>query len=51
MVTVVSVPVVQALCAHVLAQVACVCCQTSNGNTHVIIDVKNFLLMAGKVMG
>lgn len=48
--TVMSVPVVEAFRAHELAEVASVSGQTSDGNTHVIINVEDLLLMAGEVM-
>ena len=51
MVGVMSVPVVEALTAHVLAQVARICCEASDGDAHVVIDVKDLLLVRGQVVG
>lgn len=51
MMAVVSVPVVEALGSHELAQVASVSSQTSDGNAHVIVDVEDLLLMISEVVG
>ena len=47
---VMSIPVVKALSAHELAQVASISGQASNGNTHMIINIEDFLLMASQIV-
>ena len=47
---VMSIPIVEALSAHILAQMACVCSETSDSNTHVVIDVEDFFLVACQIM-
>lgn len=49
-VRVVSVPVVQAFSSHELAEVSGVSSQAGNGNTHVVINVEDFLLVTCEVM-
>ena len=51
MMAVMSVPIVEALGPHELAQVARIGCQTSDCNSHMIIDVEHLFLMAGQIMG
>ena len=45
-----GIPIVKALSAHVLAQVACVSGETSDSNTHMVINVEDFLLVARQIM-
>ena len=47
---VMSIPIVEALSAHILAQMTSVGCEASDSNTHVIIDVENFFLVASQIM-
>ena len=47
---VMSIPVVKALSAHELAQVPSISGQASNGNTHMIINIEDFLLMASQIV-
>lgn len=50
MVAIMCVPIVQALVSHVLAEIASISSQSSNGNAHMIINIKYLLLVTGKVM-
>jgi hypothetical protein len=50
MVTIMSVPVVEGLASHELAEVASVCSQTGNSDAHVVIDVEDLLLVASQIM-
>jgi hypothetical protein len=40
--------VVQALSSHEVADNSGIGCQASNGNSHMVVDVENFLLMRGE---
>lgn len=51
MMAVMSVPVVETFASHKFAKVTSISGQTSDGNTHVIIDIENLLLMVGQIMG
>lgn len=47
---VMGVPVVQALAAHELAEVASVCSQAGDSDAHVVVNVEHLLLVACQVM-
>lgn len=38
-------PVVDALIAHVFAEYTAICCQTRNGNAHVVVDLEHLALV------
>lgn len=50
MMAVVSVPVIEALASHELAQISSVSSQSSDSNAHVIINVEHLLLVRGEVV-
>ena len=50
MMAVMSVPVVEALASHELAEETSISGEASNGDTHVIIDIEHLLLVACQVM-
>jgi hypothetical protein len=37
--------VVDALIAHVFAEYTAICCQTRNGNAHVVVDLEHLALV------
>ena len=51
MMAIMSIPIVEALSTHIFAEVASIGSESSNSDTHVIIDVEDLLLMAGQIMG
>lgn len=50
MMAVMSVPVIEAFGTHVFAKMASIGSESSNSDTHVIINVEDLFLMAGQIM-
>ena len=45
-----GVPIVEALTSHELAEITSISSQTSDSDTHMIINIENFFLMVGQIM-